>query len=171
VSSAAWVAWSTGSRSTSLPHSKRTPARTSPTRWAALTARQRCWAASISMNAMAIPAAVEPGPLVTLVRCLTVAKVRLDGLGRAQVDPVLGRVVGEGQQFCHVADDLDGGLGHLAPYSSSKERTAARAWSLSPAFQISAKAFFAPGCEDFGKRREHVCGLPGSLFTSPQKDP
>jgi len=28
--------------------------------------------------------------------------------------------------------------------------TAARAWSLSSAFQISASAFFAPGCADFG---------------------
>jgi hypothetical protein len=28
----------------------------------------------ISSNAMAVPAALEPGPLVTLVRCLTVAK-------------------------------------------------------------------------------------------------
>ena len=36
--------------------------------WGALTARQRSWAASISLNAMAIPAALEPGPLVTLVR-------------------------------------------------------------------------------------------------------
>ena len=25
-----------------------------------------------------------------------------------------------------------------------------RAWSLSSAFQISARAFFAPGCADFG---------------------
>jgi hypothetical protein len=46
----------------------------------ALTARQRSWAASISLNAMAIPAALEPGPLVTLVRCLTVAKVNSMGL-------------------------------------------------------------------------------------------
>ena len=38
-------------------------------------ARQRSWAASISLTAMAIPAALEPAPLVTLVRCLTVAKV------------------------------------------------------------------------------------------------
>src|SRR5207302_11111093 len=63
-----------------LPHSKRAPARTSATRWGALTARQRSWAASISLNAMAIPAALEPGPLVTLVRCLTVAKVDSMGL-------------------------------------------------------------------------------------------
>jgi len=61
---------------------------------------------------MAIPAAVEPGPLVTLARCLTVAKV--DSIvGRAQVDPVLGRVVVEGQQFFHVVGDLGGGLGPL----------------------------------------------------------
>ncbi len=41
----------------------------------ALTARQRCWAGSISLNAIAVPATFEPGPLVTLVRCRTVAKV------------------------------------------------------------------------------------------------
>src|SRR6266511_4215526 len=41
---------------------------------------QRSWAASISLTAMAIPAALEPGPFVTLVRCLTVAKVDSMGL-------------------------------------------------------------------------------------------
>jgi hypothetical protein len=41
----------------------------------ALTARHRCCAASMSLNAMARPADFEPGPLVTLVRCRTVAKV------------------------------------------------------------------------------------------------
>jgi hypothetical protein len=46
----------------------------------ALTARQRSWAALISLNAVAIPAALEPGPLVTLVRCLTVTKVDSMGL-------------------------------------------------------------------------------------------
>jgi hypothetical protein len=40
---------------------------------------QRVWAASISLDAVAIPAAFEPGPLVTLVRCRTVAKV--DSIG------------------------------------------------------------------------------------------
>jgi len=49
-----------------VEHSKRAPARTSATRWGALTARQRSCAASISLNAMAIPAALEPGPVVTL---------------------------------------------------------------------------------------------------------
>jgi hypothetical protein len=33
------------------------------------------WADSMSLNAIASPAARDPGPLVTLVRCLTVAKV------------------------------------------------------------------------------------------------
>ena len=34
----------------------------------------------MSLNAMASPAAREPGPLVTLVRCRTVAKVDSIGL-------------------------------------------------------------------------------------------
>ena len=51
------------------------PARTRATRWGAFTARQRSCADSISLNAIARPAAREPGPLVTLVRCRTVAKV------------------------------------------------------------------------------------------------
>jgi hypothetical protein len=55
------------------------PARTRGTRWGALTARQRVWADSISLNAMATPAARLPGPLVTRVRSLTVAKV--DSIG------------------------------------------------------------------------------------------
>ena len=45
----------------------------------AVDARQRSWAASISLNAMASPAAREPGPLVTLVRSRTVANV--DSIG------------------------------------------------------------------------------------------
>jgi hypothetical protein len=49
------------------------PARTSATRCGPLTVRQRRWADSISLNAMASPAAFDPWPLVTLVRSLTVA--------------------------------------------------------------------------------------------------
>jgi hypothetical protein len=49
-----------------LPLVKVAPARTSATRWGALTARQRVWAASMSVNAMANPAAREPGPLGVL---------------------------------------------------------------------------------------------------------
>ena len=41
-------------------------------------------------------------------------------------------------------------LGHLVPYSATNALAARSAWSLSSAFQISANAFFAPGCADFG---------------------
>ena len=40
-----------------------------------LTARQRSWAASMSLNAIASRAAREPGPRVIFVRCRTVANV------------------------------------------------------------------------------------------------
>jgi hypothetical protein len=49
-------------------------------RWGALTARQSAWADSMSLKAIATPAAREPGPLVTRVRSLTVAKVDSIGL-------------------------------------------------------------------------------------------
>lgn len=44
-------------------------------RWGALTARQRFCAASMSSNAIASPAARDPGSRVIFVRCPTVAKV------------------------------------------------------------------------------------------------
>ena len=66
-------------RSTSLPLEKVAPARTRATRCGALTARQRLWAASMSLNAIASPAAREPGPLVTFVRSRTVENV--DSIG------------------------------------------------------------------------------------------
>ncbi len=44
------------------------------------TTRQRAWADSMSLNAIAIPAALEPGPLVTRCRNRTVAKVDSIGL-------------------------------------------------------------------------------------------
>ena len=56
------------------------PALTSATRWAELTARQRCCADSMSLNAIAIPAAREPGPVVTRCRSRTVAQVDSIGL-------------------------------------------------------------------------------------------
>src|SRR5215216_119736 len=58
-----------------LPLTNTAPARTSATRWGALTARQRVCADSIRLNALASPAARELGPLVTFVRCRTVANV------------------------------------------------------------------------------------------------
>jgi hypothetical protein len=65
----------------------------------AFTARQRAWAASMSLNAMASPAARDPGPLVVLVRWRTVAKM-LSMVGGAQVLPVLGGVVVERHPGC-----------------------------------------------------------------------
>ena len=56
----------------SLPFSNTAPARTSATRWGALTARHRVCADSMSLNAIATPAAREP--LVTRWRSLTVAR-------------------------------------------------------------------------------------------------
>ena len=53
---------------TRTPFSNFAPALTIATRWAELTARQRCCADSMSLNAIAIPAAREPGPLVTRCR-------------------------------------------------------------------------------------------------------
>ena len=73
------VAGSPG-RSASFPLMKVAPARTSATRCGALTMRQWSCADSISLNAMASPAARDPGPLVILVRCRTVAKVDSIGL-------------------------------------------------------------------------------------------
>jgi len=70
-----------------------------------LTARQRAWAVSISLNAIASPAALEPGPQVTLVRCRTVAKVDSIGLVR-KWDPVLGGKVVEGDQLLEIVGDL-----------------------------------------------------------------
>src|SRR6478609_2476901 len=59
----------------SFPFLNLAPARTRATRWGALTARQRACADSMSLHACAIPAAREPGPLVTRCRSRTVAKV------------------------------------------------------------------------------------------------
>src|SRR5688572_28844065 len=67
------------------------------------------------------------------------------------MDPVLGRVVVEGQQLVKVVDDLGDGLADLAPWASLNAAAARRAWSRSSAFQISVRAFFAPGCADFGR--------------------
>src|SRR6267154_2314023 len=79
----------------SLPLMKVAPARTKATRCGALTMRQWSWADSMSLKAMASPAAREPGPLVTLVRCRTVANVDNDAVGRVQQFP---HARGEGEE-------------------------------------------------------------------------
>src|SRR5512135_115024 len=55
---------------------------------------------------MAIPAAREPGPLVTLVRNRTVAKVDSMGLVVLRCTQMLGRILVELQQHVGVVDDL-----------------------------------------------------------------
>jgi hypothetical protein len=67
-------------RSTSLPLSNLAPARTSATRCGPLTARHRCSAASSSLNTIANPACLLPGPLVTRVRARTGENVLSMGL-------------------------------------------------------------------------------------------
>jgi hypothetical protein len=58
------------------PFSNFAPALTCATRWAELTARQRCCADSMSLNAIAILAAREAGPLAAgEARTLTVSRV------------------------------------------------------------------------------------------------
>jgi hypothetical protein len=59
----------------SLPSMNSAPARTRATNCGALTARQRSCADSMSLNAIARLATRLPEPLVTFVRCRTVAKV------------------------------------------------------------------------------------------------
>src|SRR6476620_2868997 len=73
------VAVVSSGRSTSLPFSNFAPARTSATRWGALTARQRDWAASISLWPWRFQLPASPGLLVILLRFRTVAKV--DSIG------------------------------------------------------------------------------------------
>ncbi len=65
----------------------------------------------MSLNAIASPAAREPGPRVIFVRCRTVANVDPDRVGGAQVDPVLGGEVVDGEQLLEVVGDLRDGLG------------------------------------------------------------
>ena len=78
-----------------------------------MTACQRVCADSMSLKAIATPAALEPGPLVTRCRNLTVAKVDSLGVSSSEVDPVLGRVVVERQQHVDVLGDLGDRLGPL----------------------------------------------------------
>jgi hypothetical protein len=71
-----------------------------------LTARQRRCADSMSLNAIAIPAAREPGPLVTRCRSRTVAKVDSIGLVvRRWIQCSPGEVV-ESEQHVEVVGDL-----------------------------------------------------------------
>jgi hypothetical protein len=87
------------------------------TRCGPLTVHHRSCAASISLNAIASPAAREPGPRMIFVRCQTVAKVDPDRVRDAQMDPVLGQEVVERQQDLEVVGDLRGRFGELRTVS------------------------------------------------------
>src|SRR5215207_6776237 len=67
-------------RSISLPFSNRAPARTSATKCGPLTARQWPSAACSSLNTIASPVSLVPGPLVTRVLALTGANELSMGL-------------------------------------------------------------------------------------------
>src|SRR3984893_16966860 len=103
---------STG-RSMNLPFSNTAPARTRATRCGALTARQRASAASISLNAIASPGRPRARPLGDLAPQTHCRESRFDGVRRAQMGPMLRRVVVERRQHVGVVDDLRGGLREL----------------------------------------------------------
>jgi hypothetical protein len=93
----------------------------------ALTALQRVWAESMSLKAMASPAALEPGPLVTLVRGRTVAKV--DSMGLVSVVlRWIQRSAGKSKKASSssgLSVMLATALGHLGPKASAKALMAA----------------------------------------------
>lgn len=98
-----------GSRSTSFPCSKVAPALTSATGSGALTARQGARGDSMSLDALAMTAALDPGRRLMRSPSRTVANMRSIGFF-VQVNPVPGRVSGERQQQVEVVDDLRDGL-------------------------------------------------------------
>ena len=157
---------SASGRSTTTPSRKIVPARTTATRWGALTALQRVWADSISLNAMARPAALDPGPLVTLVRNRTVAKV--DSIG-FEVFRWIQCSAGKSKKVRSTSASpviLATALGHFAPKPSANAVMAASACARSSASRISARALRAEGCADFGSADRTfatlctLCGYP-----------
>lgn len=73
--------------------------------------RQRAWAASTSLKAIARPVAREPAPLVTRVLGRTVAKVDSIGLVVCRWMWCSGRVVEEGEQGFELVGHPGDGLG------------------------------------------------------------
>jgi hypothetical protein len=63
---------------------------------------------------------------------------------------VLGRVVVDGQQFFHVVGDLGGGPGPLGSVQLFEGADGVAGVVLVLGVPISARAFFALGCADFG---------------------
>jgi hypothetical protein len=105
---------------------------------------------------------------------------RLDGVRGPQMDPAFRGVVVEGEQLVEVVGALRDAWGNLAPNSSVKTFTAARAWDLSSTPQISARAFFAAGCTDFGSaastfadlwNQQRCSRVSGKTSRRPPQDP
>src|SRR5262249_58171410 len=73
-----------------------------------------------------------------------------EGVGGPEMHPVLRGVVVERQQLIKVVGDLRDSLGKFGPVGGLERfhRRAGAGLVLGP--QISARAFFAPGCADFG---------------------
>jgi hypothetical protein len=157
---------SASGRSTTTPSRKIVPARTTATRWGALTALQRCSADSISSNAMARPAALDPGPLVTLVRNRTVATLYSIGF---EVFRWIQCSAGKSKKVRSTSASpviLATALGHFAPKPSANAVMAASACARSSASRISARALRAEGCADFGSADRTfatLCTLCGYL--------
>jgi hypothetical protein len=99
---------------------------------------------------MAIPAAREPGPLVTLVRKRTVAKVDNDRVRGTQMHPMLGRILVELQQHVGVVGDLCDRLGVLRAVVDGERLD--RHLGLVDVLGVvySRIAASAPECADFG---------------------
>ncbi len=96
-----------------------------------MTARHRPCAASTSVDAIANPAAFDPGPLVTFVRCRTVAN-----------GDSIGFVVRRCTQCCPAKSwnasssprswvIVAAALGHLTPCSAANALAACSAWARS----------------------------------------
>ncbi len=145
-----------------------------------LTARQRSWATSMSLNAIASPAVREPGPRVILVQYLTVAKAsrcparscnrcqrrrpasrgrrraRALGVGSAP-DRSSGQIAPTSRRSCsHAAKD---------PVARSGSRSTGRSVAMSTTTEHDG-AVFVPaagrGCGPPGTGSASICGSGGS---------
>src|ERR1022692_224925 len=96
------------------------------------------------------PGLKEPGPLVTLVRRRSVAKVDSTGLAVRRCTQRSAGGVAEREQLVQVIGDLRGGPGEPGPVCGIEGICRGPGVVLVFRPQISARAFFAPGRADFG---------------------
>jgi hypothetical protein len=118
------------------------------------------------LNAIANPAAREPGPRVILVRCRTVENVDPDGVGGAQVDPVLGGEVIERQQHLDIVGDLRDGLGKLRPVGGLEGLHGVECVPLVFGAPDLGQRLLRPRVRRFRERPEHVGDLVELMPTS-----